>query len=86
MTHFSLNDYSCPFICYNKNDERSLLCCSVYDKNGHLCPFDSGLIEKNIELFFSGYVKPIYDENQLIEGRLFNFFTECLLTFPLNLT
>ena len=44
----------------------------MYDKNGHLCPFDSGLIEKNIELFFSGYVKPIYDENQLIEGRLFN--------------
>lgn len=43
-------------------------CCSIYDKNTHLCPFDSGLIEKNIELFFSGYLKPIYDENPSIEG------------------
>lgn len=41
---------------------------SVYDKNTHLCPFDSGLIEKNIELFFSGYLKPIYDENPSHEG------------------
>nr|XP_023026505.1 DNA (cytosine-5)-methyltransferase 1-like [Leptinotarsa decemlineata] len=36
---------------------------SVYDDKGHLCSFDSGLIEKNIPLRFSGYVKPIYDEN-----------------------
>ena len=35
----------------------------VYDKNMHLCPFDTGLIEKNVELFFSGAVKPIYDDN-----------------------
>ena len=35
----------------------------VYDKNKHLCPFDSGLVEKNVELYFSGAVKPIYDEN-----------------------
>lgn len=42
--------------------------CSIYDKNTHLCPFDSGLIEKNIELFFSGYLKPIYDENPSPEG------------------
>lgn len=41
---------------------------SIYDKNTHLCPFDSGLIEKNIELFFSGYLKPIYDENPSPEG------------------
>ncbi len=41
----------------------SLLVCSVYDKNKHLCPFDSGLVEKNVELYFSGCVKPIYDEN-----------------------
>jgi len=41
---------------------------SVYDKNTHLCPFDTGLIEKNIELFFSGYLKPIYDENPSPEG------------------
>ena len=46
----------------------SLLCsllflCSVYDKFNHLCPFDTGLVEKNVELFFSGSVKAVYDEN-----------------------
>ena len=41
---------------------------SVYDKNTHLCPFDTGLIEKNIYLYFSGVVKPIYDENSSPEG------------------
>jgi len=41
---------------------------SVYDKFGHLCPFDAGLIEKNIELFISGYVKPVYDESPGKEG------------------
>ena len=40
-----------------------LLCHRVYDKSMHLCPFDSGLVEKNVELFFSGAVKPVYDEN-----------------------
>ena len=29
----------------------------------HLCPFDSGLVERNVELHFSGVVKPIYEEN-----------------------
>ena len=43
---------------------------SVYDKNTHLCPFDTGLIEKNIYLYFSGVVKPIYDENSSPEGML----------------
>ena len=37
--------------------------CSVYDKQKHLCPFDTGLVERNVELYFSGSVKPIYDEN-----------------------
>lgn len=41
---------------------------SVYDKNGHLCPFDTGLIEKNVVLYFSGYMKPIYEENACPEG------------------
>ncbi|XP_064557116.1 DNA (cytosine-5)-methyltransferase 1-like, partial [Zonotrichia leucophrys gambelii] len=40
---------------------------SVYDKRGHLCPFDSGLIERNIELYFSGVVKPIYDDNPSLD-------------------
>ena len=42
----------------------------MYDKNTHLCPFDTGLIEKNIELYFSGYVKPIYDENSGADGGI----------------
>ncbi|XP_076172771.1 DNA (cytosine-5)-methyltransferase PliMCI [Ptiloglossa arizonensis] len=40
----------------------------VYDKNGHLCSFDTGLIEKNVVLYFSGYMKPIYEENACPEG------------------
>lgn len=42
---------------------------SVYDKHGHLCPFDSGLIEKNVELYFSCVVKPIYDDNPCMDGK-----------------
>uniref|UniRef100_A0A8D3EAM3 DNA (cytosine-5)-methyltransferase n=1 Tax=Scophthalmus maximus TaxID=52904 RepID=A0A8D3EAM3_SCOMX len=41
---------------------------SVYDKRGHLCPFDAGLIEKNVELYFSCVVKPIYDDNPCLDG------------------
>uniref|UniRef100_A0A6J0V8B4 DNA (cytosine-5)-methyltransferase n=1 Tax=Pogona vitticeps TaxID=103695 RepID=A0A6J0V8B4_9SAUR len=41
---------------------------SVYDRKGHLCPFDTGLIERNIELYFSGAVKPIYDDNPCLDG------------------
>ena len=40
----------------------------VYDKNRHLCAFDTGLIEKNVVLYFSGYMKPIYEENACPEG------------------
>ncbi|KAJ8965257.1 hypothetical protein NQ314_004269 [Rhamnusium bicolor] len=29
----------------------------------HLCSFDAGLIERNVELFFSGYIKPVYEED-----------------------
>ncbi|XP_031847018.1 DNA methyltransferase 1a isoform X2 [Nomia melanderi] len=41
---------------------------SVYDKNGHLCSFDTGLIEKNVMLYFSGYIKAIYEEDASPEG------------------
>ncbi|XP_033326072.2 DNA (cytosine-5)-methyltransferase PliMCI [Megalopta genalis] len=40
----------------------------VYDKNGHLCAFDTGLVEKNVILYFSGFMKPIYEENACPEG------------------
>ena len=43
---------------------------SVYDTNGHLCPFDTGLVELDVPLYFSGYVKPIYDENPLQENGI----------------
>ncbi|RUS91723.1 hypothetical protein EGW08_000549 [Elysia chlorotica] len=41
---------------------------SIYDKNTHLCAFDTGLIERNKYLFFSGVLKPIFDENPSPEG------------------
>lgn len=41
---------------------------SVYDKNGHLCAFDTGLIERNVMLYFSGYMKAIYEEDPSPEG------------------
>lgn len=53
---------------------------SVYDRHGHLCPFDTGLIDKNIELFFSGYVKPVYEESPDSEGTwnvILFFFCFC---------
>ena len=41
----------------------------MYCKRGHLCPIDTGLIEKNVELFFSGSAKPIYDDDPSLEGQ-----------------
>lgn len=41
----------------------------MYCKRGHLCPIDTGLIEKNVELFFSGSAKPIYDDDPSLEGK-----------------
>ncbi|GLH01282.1 DNA (Cytosine-5)-methyltransferase PliMCI [Gryllus bimaculatus] len=43
---------------------------SIYDKEGHLCPFDNGLIEQNVFLYFSGYMKAIYEESSDIEGGI----------------
>ncbi|CAN8014880.1 unnamed protein product [Ixodes persulcatus] len=42
----------------------------VYDKHTHLCPLDSGLIEREVELYFSGYVKPIYAEDPSADGGI----------------
>lgn len=50
----------------NETDERpqnKLTAFSVYDKQGHLCPLDSGLIENNVLLYVSGFMKPVYEEN-----------------------
>ncbi|KOC65410.1 DNA (cytosine-5)-methyltransferase 1 [Habropoda laboriosa] len=43
---------------------------SVYDKNGHLSAFDTGLIERNVMLYFSGYVKAIYEDDASPEGAV----------------
>ncbi|XP_053320799.1 DNA (cytosine-5)-methyltransferase 1 isoform X2 [Spea bombifrons] len=56
------------FESYEDLPQHKVTCFSVYDKRGHLCPFDSGLIEKNIELYFSGVVKPIYDDSPSLDG------------------
>lgn len=47
----------------------NILFFSVYDKAGHLCPVDGGLIERNVLLYFSGFVKPIYEESADAEGN-----------------
>lgn len=57
--------------------------CSVYDKHGHLCPFDSGLIEKNVELYFSCVVKPIYDDNPCLDGMK-TYIEHCLFSQALQ--
>uniref|UniRef100_T1J239 DNA (cytosine-5-)-methyltransferase n=1 Tax=Strigamia maritima TaxID=126957 RepID=T1J239_STRMM len=36
---------------------------TVHDKLNHVCPFDTGLIEKGKQLFVVGNIKPICDEN-----------------------
>ncbi|XP_025996917.1 DNA (cytosine-5)-methyltransferase PliMCI isoform X2 [Solenopsis invicta] len=57
----------------DESDERpqnKLTHFSVYDMNGHLCSFDTGLIEKNVLLYFSGYMKAIYEENPSPEGGI----------------
>nr|XP_034181295.1 DNA (cytosine-5)-methyltransferase 1-like isoform X2 [Osmia lignaria] len=52
----------------DEHPQNKLTYFSVYDKNGHLCPFDAGLIEKNVLLYFSGYMKAIYEEDSSPEG------------------
>ncbi|XP_077510414.1 DNA (cytosine-5)-methyltransferase PliMCI-like [Amblyomma americanum] len=43
---------------------------AVYDRHTHLCPIDAGLIERDVELYFSGYVKPIYNDDPSPEGGI----------------
>uniref|UniRef100_A0A665UGH7 DNA (cytosine-5)-methyltransferase n=1 Tax=Echeneis naucrates TaxID=173247 RepID=A0A665UGH7_ECHNA len=56
------------FESYDDLPQHKITSFSVYDKHGHLCPFDSGLIEKNVELYVSCVVKPIYDDNPCMDG------------------
>lgn len=61
---------------------------SVYDKNRHLTAFDTGLLEKNKELFVSGYIKPVYEEDPSAEGAFaslafleLNYKVVCLFVY-----
>lgn len=56
------------FESYEALPQHKLTCFSVYCKRGHLCPVDTGLVEKNVELFFSGSAKAIYEDNPSQEG------------------
>jgi DNA (cytosine-5)-methyltransferase 1 len=42
---------------------------SVYDKDGHLCPFDEGLIESDVRLYLSGYLKSICSESSDVDSE-----------------
>ncbi|XP_049981417.1 DNA (cytosine-5)-methyltransferase 1 isoform X4 [Alexandromys fortis] len=59
---------SSGFESYESSPQHRVTCFSVYCNRGHLCPVDTGLIEKNIELYFAGCAKAIYDENPSVEG------------------
>jgi len=41
---------------------------SIFDENGHLCSIDSGVIERNINLYLTGFIKPINDNDPSIEN------------------
>lgn len=56
------------FETYETRPQHKLTHFSVYCKRGHLCPIDTGLIEKNVELLFSGTAKAIYEDNPSSEG------------------
>ncbi|XP_003460912.3 DNA (cytosine-5)-methyltransferase 1 isoform X2 [Cavia porcellus] len=56
------------FESYEAFPQHKITCFSVYCKRGHLCPIDTGLIEKNVELYFSGSAKAIYEEDPSLEG------------------
>ena len=44
-----------------------LTCYTVYDKEGHVVPFDTGIIDKNKLIYFSGYLKHLTCEDPSIE-------------------
>ncbi|XP_057663832.1 DNA (cytosine-5)-methyltransferase PliMCI-like [Diorhabda carinulata] len=65
LTDEKLSLYTGKEQLYNDDDipTHKITYFTVYDKMGHLCSFDCGLIEKNVSLYFSGYIKPIYEED-----------------------
>merc|ERR1719370_1856821 len=43
---------------------------TVYDKEGHIAPFDTGIIDKNKLIYFSGYLKHLTCEDPSIEDGI----------------
>lgn len=41
---------------------------SIYDKNGHLCSLDSEIVERNVPMYLTGFIKPIYDSSLSIDN------------------
>lgn len=75
---FDVNEFG--FESYEVFFQYKLICFSVYCKYGYLCFIDIGFIEKNIEFFFFGLVKLIYDDDLFFEGGVngknFGFINE----------
>ncbi|KAL8585576.1 hypothetical protein ACOMHN_050335 [Nucella lapillus] len=53
---------------YDNYPKYSLTQFSVYDKNRHLTSFDTGLLENSTELFISGFIKPLSEEDPSSKG------------------
>ncbi|XP_011505760.1 PREDICTED: DNA (cytosine-5)-methyltransferase PliMCI-like [Ceratosolen solmsi marchali] len=69
--HIALIDEKLSFCTGHKNINQTglraaykITLFNVYCKNGHLCPFDSGLVNKDMGIYISGYLKPMYCNNQ----------------------
>ncbi|KAL5240708.1 hypothetical protein ACI65C_008118 [Semiaphis heraclei] len=50
--------------------QHNLINYSIYDENGHMCSIDSGMMERNVNLYITGYVKPIYNRSLDIKGGI----------------
>ncbi|XP_060841816.1 DNA (cytosine-5)-methyltransferase 1-like [Rhopalosiphum padi] len=50
--------------------QHNLINYSIYDENGHMCSIDSGMMERNVKLYITGYVKPIYNHSLNIEDGI----------------
>ena len=40
---------------------------SIFDKNGHMCAIDAGLIENDVRIYMSGYLKSICTDSDEID-------------------
>lgn len=43
---------------------------SIHCRNGHLCSLESGLIEQEVHIYISGFIKPIYSDDPSTENSV----------------